>query len=239
MEIKTNLKAKHLGKRLILNGKPFVAGIVLHDTAGTGKHNDTLYLANPGDGRVVSVDFTVERDGAVYQLNPDLDRNCTWHAGRATTFRIPGRTLKNREVTQSMIGIEITQKAALNLSPIWPADQIRAVAELCVYICRRFGLDKSRIVTHADIITDGSRTDPRKFPFSEFWWWFNRTANTPAIDPPADNLGAPIIHTVKAGDTLWRISRTYATPIERIKSLNAIETASNAIAIGQKLIIKK
>ena len=38
----TDLKAKNLNTR----STP-VLGIVLHDTAGAGTHNDTLYLSNP------------------------------------------------------------------------------------------------------------------------------------------------------------------------------------------------
>lgn len=47
-----------------------ILGIVLHDTAVTGTQNDTLYLQNPTDGLKVSVDFTVERDGSIWKLNP-------------------------------------------------------------------------------------------------------------------------------------------------------------------------
>lgn len=42
-------------------------------------------------------------------------------------------------------------------------------------------------------------------------------------------------HTVKTGETLYRISQKYSITVAELKSLNSLN--SNAIAIGQKLII--
>lgn len=240
MDINTSLKARFLGNRLILDGRHFVGGVCLHDTAGTGTHNDTLYLANPGDGRKVSVDFTVERDGSVYQLNPDLTKKCTFHAGRATRWRVGNRVFRNRQVTQVLIGIELCHKANLaGVSPIWPAEQVKAAAELCVFLCGKFDLDKTQITTHAKIITDNTRTDPRAFPFDDFWFHFNKTANIPAIDPPPGTLGSPIMYEVAAGDSLWSIAKKFGKSVEHLKALNQISQASNLIKIGQKLIIQR
>jgi N-acetyl-anhydromuramyl-L-alanine amidase AmpD len=234
LKINKSLKAKNLR-----SGRLPVAGIILHDTAGSGQHGDTLYLVNDPDGRGVSVDFTIERDGSIYQLNPDLEKFYTSHAGRATVFRIPGRKYLNRDVTRACIGIELCQKANMSLSPVWPDEQVKAAAELCVSLCRKFGLAKDRVTTHRGVITDGSRTDPRNFPFDTFWFHFNRAAGIPAIDTPGDGLNDTIIHDVKAGETLWKIARDYRTTIEDIKSRNDINEASNVIRPGQKLLIKK
>ena len=241
MNINKTIHADHLGSRLILGGKPFIGGICLHDTAGTGTHNDTLYLAHPSDGRVVSVDFTVERDGSIFQLNPDLLKNCTWHAGRATAYRTGNHSFKNRAVTQVLIGIEISHKENPALqSPLWPENQIKAVAELCFFLCHTYGLTKDQITTHAKIITDGSRTDPRLFPFDSFWFYFNKAAGTPAVDPINPALQNPVMYEVVKGDTLSKIARKFSNvSIEDIKSLNGIATASDLIRIGQKLIIQK
>lgn len=240
MNIKTNLRAKHLGSRLILNGKPFIGGIVLHDTAGSGTHNDTRYLANPSDGRKVSVDYTVERDGSVYELNPDVLNKCTFHAGRATRVRVGNRILRNREVTQSFIGIELVHKANPALqSPIWPNEQVKAAAELCLFLCSKYKLTKESITTHAAIITDGSRTDPRAFPFDSFWFWFNKMANVPAIDPVSPELSNPIMYVVVPGDSLWKIANMFKTSVEALKSLNGIDARSNLIKAWQTLIIQR
>lgn len=222
MDIKRDLTAKNLGK-----GNRTVIGIVLHDTAGSGTHNDTRYLANPGDGRNVSVDFTVERDGSIWQLNPDLRKNWTHHAGRATQFK--GK--RNRDVTKGCIGIEIVQKANLSLIPIYPVEQVKAVAEICAFLCKEFELSKSEITTHAKIITDGSRSDPRKFPFNEFWSFFDLFTGTPGES-------GQVFHIVVAGDTLWKLANKYQTRIETIKAINNINDATNLIEVGQKLRVK-
>jgi N-acetyl-anhydromuramyl-L-alanine amidase AmpD len=162
------LTAQHLRDR---PGR--VLGVVLHDTAGTGTHNDTRYLANPSDGRKVSVDFTVERDGGIWKLNPDLSRHCCLHAGRATAWR----GLRNHQINQATVGIEIVQKSDLSLAPLYPASQVRAVAQLCAWLVTQFGLQASDITTHQAIITDGSRSDPRRFPFDGpdgFWFFFRQ-----------------------------------------------------------------
>jgi hypothetical protein len=241
IEIKHDLRSAHLGTRLILGGKPYVGGLCLHDTAGSGTHNDTRYLSHPGDGRKVSVDFTVERNGDVYQLNPDLVRKCTFHAGRATKWKTGGRNFRNYEVTQVLIGIELCQKADMSLVPAWPVEQVAAVAELCVWLCGKFQLTKEQITTHAAIIQDGSRTDPRRFIWDSFWFHFNRAANTPAIDPRPnpDGIGSPIYHAVVAGDTLFSIARRYKKSIEELKAINGMSTPSVLIKVGDRLIIQR
>lgn len=222
MEIKRDLTARFIAK-----GSRTVVGIVLHDTAGSGTHNDTRYLASPGDGRKVSVDFTVERDGSIYQLNPDLRKNWTYHAGRATQFK----GLRNQDVTKGCIGIELVQKANLSLSPLYPPEQVHAVAELCAFLCKEFGLTKAEITTHAKVITDGSRSDPRKFPFTEFWDYFDTFNGTPGA-------AGQIFHTVEPGETLWALANKYQTRVETIKALNGMNDPSNVINLGQKLRVK-
>ena len=142
-----------------------IQGIVLHDTAGSGTHNDTRYLANPQDGRKVSVDFTVEKDGSIWKLNPDLQSYFCNHAGRNTEWL----GFKNAQVNAVTIGIEIVQSDKLPGPPVYPAVQVQAVGGLAAWLCAQFGFNNSRITTHRQIITDGSRSDPRKFPFDDFW----------------------------------------------------------------------
>ena len=105
------LSAKFLNRR----SSP-IQGIVLHDTAGSGTHNDTRYLSNPQDGRKVSVDFTVEKDGSIWKL-------CN-HAGRATEWL----GFKNAQVNAVTIGIEIVQTDKLTGPPYYPAVQVQLPA---------------------------------------------------------------------------------------------------------------
>jgi N-acetyl-anhydromuramyl-L-alanine amidase AmpD len=156
----TELTAKFLNKRTTP-----IQGIVLHDTAGAGTHNDTLYLTNPQDGRKVSVDFTVEKDGSIFKLNPDLPSFYCNHAGRSTKWL----GFKNAQVNAASIGIEIVQSDKLKGPPFYPTAQVQSVARLCAWLGTQFDFNNSRITTHRQVITDGSRSDPRMFPFDDFW----------------------------------------------------------------------
>lgn len=233
LTIQRSLTAKHLGVRELP-----IQGVVLHDTAGSGTHNDTKYLANPSDGRVVSVDLTVERDGSIWQLNPDLRRSATFHAGRATAFK----GLSNRRVTVGTIGIEIVQKANLSLKPIYPRAQIDAVAQLCAALCGEFGLTAADITTHAAVITDGSRTDPRKFDFDAFWLAFRTAIGQGDLANAAHEMTKiatgdedASTYSVKAGDTLTKIAKRFGVTIKAIKARNRL--TSDLIVVGQALLI--
>jgi len=160
------LKARYLTPRNLP-----VSGIVLHDTCGTGTHNDTLYLADPKDGSKVSADFAVERNGSIWKLNPDLSRYYCNHAGRSTSWR----TFHNSQVNETTIGIEIVQKKYLSAGVAYPEVQVQSVAGLCAWLISFFNLTPDDITTHRQIIMDGSRTDPRQFPLigeNGFWSFF-------------------------------------------------------------------
>ncbi len=60
----------------------------------------------------------------------------------------------------------------------------------------------------------------------------NKTTSTTTSKPKQ-----AITHTVKKGETLYRISKLYDVTVDQLKKLNKLE--SNSINIGQKLIIKR
>lgn len=223
-------RAKNLGKNR--NGKDRdVKFIVLHDTAGNGGIGDVKYLASDPEGRGVSVDFVVPKDGTVYQLNPSLPKYWTFHAGRNTFFR----DYSNGNVNVHSVGIEIGQKANMKgLDPAYPDVQVVAVAELCRDLCTGFGLSKTDITTHSKIIRDGSRSDPRNFPWTRFWEVFNGAGAV-----VGEAVSASMWHVVKPGDTLWGLSRLYLTSVESIKALNNMNDTSNVITLGQRLLVKE
>lgn len=232
MNANRTLTAKNLGHR---QGAK-VRGIVLHDTAGSGTSGDAKYLANDPEQRGVSVDFCIVKDGTIYQLNPDMVKYYTFHAGRKT--RWVAKQLQGQSVNKGTVGIEIAQKAKIEsvLDPKYPVAQVSAVAQVCVHLCEKFQLTKLDITTHKDLITDGSRTDPRQWPWAEFWSYFNQYSGHEPEGGPS--LGA-IHHTVVAGDTLWGLANKYNTKIEVIKALNNMNTMSNVITVGQTLLVKE
>ena len=54
----------------------------------------------------------------------------------------------------------------------------------------------------------------------------------------ADDLRKRVVHTIRKGDNLGRIARTYGTSIQRLCRLNGI-TPKTLLKIGRKLIIRK
>ncbi|HKR00469.1 MAG TPA: LysM peptidoglycan-binding domain-containing protein [Pyrinomonadaceae bacterium] len=233
------LRAKH-----VRPGRTKVAGVCLHDTAGSGTHNDTLYLANPGDGRPVSVDFTVERDGSIWKLNPDLAKFYCSHAGRRTKFK----GYINGQCNRVLVGIEIVQKANLSLSPVYTDAQVRSVAELCAWLCERFKLESSDITTHRNIITDGSRSDPRQFPFEGkggFWQYFweargkgDEHEASYVIKKTPDISKQQRTHTVAEGDSLFGIAKQYYGKGNLYPLIEQANSLRNGLILpGQVLVI--
>lgn len=231
------LNINHSLRARNLRGPSFrkVRGIVLHDTAGAGTVGDVGYLANDPEHRGISVDFVVTRDGVAWQLNPDPHKYYTFHAGRHTKFR----DMINGSVNAGTIGIEISHKSNPALqSPEWPTEQVMAVAQLCKQLCDEFHLTAEDITTHAKIITDRSRTDPRNFPFSQFWAIFNGDNDPVLVVPPVQpvTVSNNTYIAVVAGDTLWDLAQKYQTSIETLKGLNNL--TGSLLTVGQKLRVK-
>ncbi len=229
-EFDRSLTAHNLGS--VRNAPRKVQFIVLHDTAGAGTVNDAKYLASNNDPGV-SVDFVILKDGTIYKLNPDLVRYFCIHAGRKTRFR----GYVGPECNRRSVGIEISQKASF---VEYPDIQVKAVAYTVHWLCVNLGLTKKDITTHKDIITDGSRTDPRSFPWTKFWDYFNEFASgVESKEGDVSVLSRPVTHTVIRGNTLWGLAKKYATTVEKIKSLNKLDTRDNTLTVGQILIVKE
>lgn len=224
LNINNSLKARNLNTYLG-SQRPTIMGIVLHDTAGSGTVGDAHYLANDPEHRGVSVDFVIMRDGEIYKLNPDITRYSTNHAGRHTSFK--GQL--NAKVNAHTVGIEMAHNVIpAKQFPEWPDLQVRSAADLCKDLCTKFSLIREDITTHYKIITDGSRSDPRNFPWEMFWQTF---------DNNSVNVGT--FHEVKIGETLWGLAQKYHTTIEAIKALNHFNTPSTLITVGQRLLVRE
>jgi len=55
------------------------------------------------------------------------------------------------------------------------------------------------------------------------------------FQPPAETEAASVTHTVRSGDTLWKISNHYGVGLTTLKTAN--NQTSNMIYVGQKLVI--
>lgn len=229
MNINKSIRAKNYGGPNTV--KRTVQKIILHDTAGSGQLGDVNYLANDPEKRGISVDFAITRDGTIWQLTPNVKTCWTFHAGRNTRI---GSAINGR-VNQISVGIELVHKAKAHLQlPLWPTPQVQACADLCRWLCEEFNLTPDDITTHAKIVTDGSRSDPREFPFPQFWAMFSQTQVAELTDPVP--VTAPLsTYTVVAGDNLWKLAQRWQTTVEALKSVNNMNTASNTIIPGQVL----
>ncbi len=106
-----------------------------------------------------SVHWYVTRDGRYYQFVDNGDTAI--HVGRAAS------TLYSNAAT---IGVEHEHCVGDD----WPDDQIKASANLCAYICNRYGLTESNILTHEFVAEPRGRvSDPENFPRKKFFAQLN------------------------------------------------------------------
>ena len=151
-----------------------------------------------------------------FSAQPRLRNTTMFHAGAAPDFGAG-----HGAVNPAQLGIEIVQKADLSLSPIYPEAQVRAVAELWRTSVPAFNLTRGDITTHARIIQDGSRSDPRQFPFTRF--------DTISTRPTAGAISR-LAHS-RRRDTLFALASD-SDDIEKSKA-EPINDASNMISVGQ------
>ena len=100
---------------------------------------------------------------------------------------------------------------------------IRAGQKLVIYV------PKSKVSKYSNINT---------MSFQEKQASVGKTTSTPSqTTTPSDNNGDYEIYTVRRGDTLWEIAKTFNVTEEQIKKWNGL--TSSRIDIGQKLKIKR
>lgn len=146
-----------------------VSLVVIHATAGKSDEGDLSWLCSPKSR--VSYHYLVGRDGTAYQLVQESRR--AWHAGVS-------RWLARENCNDFSLGV------ALSFHPdegAYPQVQLDAAAELVADICKRRGLDGSRIVGHADI-SPGRKTDP----YPAFPWGPFRLAVINRLHPPPPEI---------------------------------------------------
>lgn len=125
--------------------KQKVTTIVLHADAATRVDSSLDWIRRPESK--VSYHILVGRTGIVYSVvHPD---NRAWHAG-VSTFK--GR----KDVNSFSVGVCLSND---NKGEKFPASQVQAAIEVCVLLCKHYGITTDNITTHA-IISPGRKTDP-------------------------------------------------------------------------------
>jgi N-acetylmuramoyl-L-alanine amidase len=197
---------------------------------GKNQYNNHWNQDKPG-GRQVCVHAFIGKlaDGtiATYQTLPWNHRG--WHAGGTAN--------------NTYIGFEICEDG---LSDSTYFNKVyREAVELCVYLCKLYGLTEENILCHSEGYKLGIASN-----HADVMHWFSKhrknmdmfraevkaLLSTPASDDPTPYT----VYTVVKGDSLWAIAKKYLGDGSRYKeivTLNGLK--SNVIIIGQKLKIPK
>ena len=112
-------------------------------------------------------------------------------------------------------------------------------------LCGEFGLASADITTHAAVITDGSRIDPRKFDFDAFWRAFRAAIGQGDAAAAAETMtkipgpatANETLYSVKPGDNLWKIATKFGVTVKAIRTRNSL--GSDVILVGQSLKIPR
>lgn len=114
--------------------------IILHYTGMPSADGALSWLCNPESE--VSSHYFVHEDGRVVQLVPEARR--AWHAGKSFWA---GAT----DINSRSIGIEIANPGHVGGLPDFPAEQIRAVIQLCADCGERWSIAPERVLAHSDV----------------------------------------------------------------------------------------
>lgn len=135
-----------------------VQNIILHASNGSEK-DDVQYFTTSA----VSAHWYITRDGRYYQFVDNADT--AYHVGKAIS------TLYSNAAT---VGIEHEHldpdpSAGRKMNQDWPDAQVLASADLCAFLCHRYGLKPGNILTHAFVAEPQGRvSDPVGFPMKKF-----------------------------------------------------------------------
>jgi len=134
-----------------------IQNIIVHSTDGR-ESGDVATLTGPN----VSVHWYVTRAGKIYHFVDNSDT--AFHAGVVTSSEYSNA---------ATIGIEQEhfdpdpQHGRPN-NEDWPEIQITTVANLCTFLCQRYGLTENQIHSHAFVASPpGRKQDPFGYPFDQ------------------------------------------------------------------------
>lgn len=242
--ILTNNACFKAGKTITPNGimvhstganNPWLKRYVGPDDGLLGKNqNRNHWNQDRPDGRQVCVHAFIGKlaDGtiATYQTLPWNHRG--WHAGGSAN--------------NTHIGFEICEDGLFDST--YFNKVYREAVELCVFLCREYGLTEKNITCHSEGYKLGMASN-----HADVMHWFPKhrksmdtfraevkKALTPINPSPKKEEFTPTydIYTVVKGDSLWKIAKEQLGNGERytdIKALNGL--TSNIIYVGQKLKI--
>jgi len=197
---------------------------------GKNPYNNHWNQNTPG-GRQVCVHAFIGKlsDGtiATYQTLPWNQRG--WHAGGAAN---------NTHISFEICEDDLSDNTYFN-------KVYREAVELCVYLCKLYGLTEKDILCHSEGRKLGIASN-----HADVMHWFPKHGKnmdmfraevkallsiTNSADPTPYT-----VHTVVKGDSLWALARNYLGDGSRYKEIVTLNRLkNNVITIGQKLKIPK
>lgn len=194
---------------------------------GKNQYNNHWNQERP-DGRQVCIHAFIGKlaDGSIatYQTLPWSHRG--WHGGSGS----------KGSANDTHIGFEICEDG---LSDSTYFNKVyRETVELCVYLCKLYGLTEKNIICHSEGYKLGIASN-----HADVMHWFPKHGKSmDTFRAEVKQVLTPInpyeIYTVVKGDSLWKIAKEKLGNGERyseIKVLNGLTT--NIIYVGQKLKI--
>ncbi len=135
--------------------------IILHYTGTqTADEARSVYLNNspdPSFGRV-STHYMIDLDGTITR-HVDEDKRA-WHAGKSYWQGFS-------DLNSWSIGIEVVNAGHLHGLPLFPSEQIEALAKLCKTILSRYGMGLFDVLAHSDIAVTRKIDPGENFPWEK------------------------------------------------------------------------
>ena len=128
--------------------------IILHYTGMQSKRVSIARLCSPT--YKVSCHYLIDRDGEVTQMVDD--KKIAWHAGKSKW-----KNIKN--LNGKSIGIELVNKGHDLKYEKFRKIQITKLIKLCLYLKKKYKINKSCILGHSDIAPLRKKDPGEKFPW--------------------------------------------------------------------------
>lgn len=110
-----------------------ITHIVIHYSGtNAGGYNNCLYFGRAD--RQASADYFVDKNGTIWQYNPDINSFYSWHSG-------------DKPMNKKSVGIEF-----ISAGEDFTASQIKAGGELVRWLCSTYGIGEANIIRHYDVI---------------------------------------------------------------------------------------
>ncbi|MDC3127737.1 N-acetylmuramoyl-L-alanine amidase [Candidatus Pelagibacter bacterium] len=130
--------------------------IIIHYTGMQSKIESIKRLTSSKSK--VSCHYLIDRGGKIMRLVDD--KKVAWHAGKSRWKRFVN-------LNHNSIGIELINKGHKHGYQNYTNTQINSLIKLCLYLRKKFKINKSNILGHSDISPQRKQDPGEKFPWKK------------------------------------------------------------------------